>query len=101
MFAIIGLSNKREVSGLNLQIEMISVFATDGSITPLRFRLENEDHCLQTVAISQVVSVKPICFAGIDAIQYLCKATIEEKEKLFELRYTVKTHRWTLFLVVY
>ncbi|MBQ6431820.1 MAG: hypothetical protein IJJ99_08095 [Oscillospiraceae bacterium] len=86
---------------MNLQIEMISVFATDGSITPLRFRLENEEHCLETVTISQVVSVKPICFAGIDAIQYLCKAVVEEKEKLFEVRYTVKTHRWTLFRVVY
>lgn len=95
------LSKEREVSGLNLQIEMISVFATDGSITPLRFRLENEEHCLETVVISQVVSAKPICFAGIDAIQYLCKAIVEQKEKLFELRYTVKTHRWTLFRVVY
>ena len=86
---------------MNLQIEMISVFAADGSITPLRFRLENEAQCLETVVISQVVCVKPICFAGIDAIQYLCKAIVEGKEKLFELRYTVKTHRWTLFRVVY
>ncbi len=95
------ISKKREGNGLNLQIEMISVFSTDGSITPLRFRLENEEHCLETVVISQVVSAKPICFAGIDAIQYLCKAVVEEKEKLFEVRYTVKTHRWTLFRVVY
>ena len=88
-------------SGLNLQIEMISVFSADGSITPLRFRLENEEHCLETVAISQVVCAKPICYAGVDAIQFLCKAIVEEKEKLFEVRYTVKTHRWTLFRVVY
>ena len=86
---------------MNLQIEMISVFAADGSITPLRVRLENEEHCLQTIPITQVVCVKPICYAGVDAIQYLCKAVVEEKEKLFELRYTVKTHRWTLFRVVY
>jgi len=89
------------VGGMNLQIEMISVFSADGSITPLRFRMENEEHCLETVAISQVVCAKPICYAGVDAIQYLCKAVVEEKEKLFELRYTVKTHRWTLFRVVY
>lgn len=86
---------------MNLQIEMISVFAADGSITPLRFRLENEEHCLQTIPITQVVCVKPICYAGVDAIQYLCKAIVAEKEKLYELRYTVKTHRWTLFRVVY
>ena len=91
----------REGSGVNLQIEVISVFATDGSITPLRFRMEDEANCLQTVAISQVVCAKPIQYAGIDAIQYLCKAHLEGKERLFELRYTVRTHRWTLFRVVY
>lgn len=84
-----------------VNIEVISVFAADGSITPLRFRMEDEDHCLQTVAISQVACVKHIQYAGIDAIDYLCKARLEDKEKLFELRYTVKTHRWTLFRVVY
>ncbi len=86
---------------MNLQIEVISVFAADGSITPLRFRMEDEAHCLQTVVISQVVCAKPIQYAGIDAIQYLCKAHTDGQERLFELRYTVRTHRWTLFRVVY
>ncbi len=86
---------------MNLQIEVISVCGSDGTITPLRFRMEDESHCLQTVAITQVVCAKPIQYAGIDAIQYLCKAKCEGLEKLFELRYTVRTHRWTLFRVVY
>ena len=86
---------------MNVQIEMICVCAADGKLTPLRFRLENEDHCLQTVSIDQVLVSKPIQYAGIDAIQYLCKAIMDDKERLFELRYTVKTHRWSLFRVVY
>lgn len=86
---------------MNLQIEVISVFSPDGKITPLRFRMEDEEHCLQTVSISQVVCEKPIRYAGVDAIEYLCKAFKEGKEKLFALRYTVRTHRWTLFRVVY
>ena len=86
---------------MNVQIEMICVCAADGKLTPLRFRLENEDHCLQTVSIDQVRVSKPIQYAGIDAIQYLCKAIMDDKERLFELRYTVKTHRWSLFRVVY
>ena len=85
----------------NLQIEMISLCAVDGTLTPLRFRLEDKEHCLQTVAIRQVVCYKPIQYAGVDAMQYPCKAVIEGKETLFELRYTIKTHRWTLFRVVY
>ena len=86
---------------MNLQIEMISVCGTDGALTPLRFRMEDEEQCLQTVAISQVVSSRTIQYAGIDAIQYLCKARLAGKERLFELRYTVRTHCWTLFRTVY
>lgn len=86
---------------LNLPVEMISVCTADGNITPIRFRLEDDEHRLQIIAIRQVVCAKPIQYAGIDAIQYLCKATVDGKEKLFELRYTVRTHRWTLFRVVY
>ena len=86
---------------MNLPIEMICVCAADGELTPLRFRMEDEDHCLQTVVISQVLCCKPIQYVGIDAIQYLCKAVCEEKERLFELRYTLKNHAWSLFRVVY
>lgn len=86
---------------MNLQIEMISVCGTDGKLTPLRFRMEDEDQCLQTVAISQVISARSIRYAGVDAIQFLCKARLAGKERLFELRYTVGTHCWTLFRTVY
>ena len=85
----------------NVQIEMISVCGVDGSLTPLRFRLEDEEHRLCTVAIRQVVCSKRIQYAGVDAIQYLCKAEVQGREKFFELRYTVRTHSWSLFRVVY
>lgn len=86
---------------MNIQIEMICVCATDGKLTPLRFRMEDEEHSLQTVSIAQVLVAKPIQYAGIDAIQYLCRAILSGRERVFELRYTIKTHRWTLFRVVY
>ena len=82
-------------------VDVISVCSASGEIRPLRLRMEDEAHCLQTVSISQVVCAKPIQYAGIDAIQYLCKAVEEGRERLFELRYAVRAHRWTLFRVVY
>lgn len=85
----------------NVQIEMISACGVDGSLTPLRFRLEDEEHQLCTVAIRQVVCSSRIQYAGVDAIQYLCKAEVQGREKLFELRYTVRSHSWSLFRVVY
>ena len=77
---------------VNRQIEMISVCAADGALTPIRFRMEDGEHMLRTVPIRQVVCSRPISYAGVEAIQYLCKT---------QLRYTVRTHRWTLFRVVY
>lgn len=84
-----------------MQIEMISVCGVDGTLTPLRFRMEDEDGALQCVSIRQVVCTKPIQYAGVDALQYLCKAVVAGRERMFELRYTVRTHAWTLFRVVY
>ena len=54
-----------------------------------------------TVPIRQVVCSRPISYAGVEAIQYLCKTQLGQQEALLELRYTVRTHRWTLFRVVY
>ncbi len=86
---------------MNRQLELLSVCASDGTLTPLRFRMEDDAHCLQTVVITKVISYKSIQYAGIDAIQYLCKAHLSGKERLFELRYFVKTHSWSLFRTVY
>ena len=86
---------------MSLQIEMICICAADGKLTPLRFRMEDEEHCMQTVIVTQVLVSKPIQYAGVDAIQYLCKALVDGSEHIFELRYTLKTHRWSLFRVVY
>lgn len=86
---------------MNLPIEMLCVCGTDGNLSPLRFRIEDEEHRLQTVVISQVLCSKPIRYVGVEAIQYLCKAESEGKERLFELRYTLQTHAWTVFRMVY
>ncbi len=84
-----------------MNVEMISVCSADGKLTPIRFRMEGEDQELQVVPILRVMSCNPVHYAGIDAIQYLCKGKVREQEKLFELRYTLKTHCWSIYRVVY
>lgn len=85
----------------NRPVEMLSVCSPEGSLRPVRFRYEDETHAVQTVQISEIVSQKKISYVGIEAIVYICKAHIEELERLFELKYTVQTHRWVLFQVIY
>ena len=85
----------------SVQIEMISVCGVDGNLTPLRFRLEDEEHQLLRIDIDEVVSMKPIQFVGIEAQIFLCRATVKGKEWMFELKYTIRTHCWCLFRRVY
>ena len=82
-------------------VEVLSFCSADGQIRPLRFRLEDEDHQLVRVDIDEVISVKQIQYVGIEAFVFLCRATLQGKKWLFELKYTVRTHTWCLLRSVY
>ena len=78
-------------------VDVISVCSADGRIRPLRLHIEDESHQLMRVDIDEVISVKQIQYVGIEAFVFLCRATVDEKRWLFELKYTVRTHTWCLF----
>ena len=82
-------------------VDVISMCSANGDIRPLRFRMEDEDHQLLRVDIDEVVSSKLIQYVGIEAHIFLCRATVGEKEWLFELKYTIRTHTWYLQRKVY
>lgn len=85
----------------NCPVDVISVCSASGDIRPLRIRLEDEAHQLLRVNIDEVISVKQIQYVGIEAHVFLCRATVGEKEWLFELKYTIRTHTWCLIRMVY
>ena len=86
---------------LNTPVDVISMCSANGDICPLRLRMESEDHQLLRVDIDEIVSSKMIQYVGIEAIVFLCRATVEQKKWLFELKYTVRTHSWCLMRRVY
>lgn len=76
---------------------MICCVSTQGEFTPMRFRFEDEEHNLTTVNVSRVLSHNVTTFNGIEEIHYTCKAPIADKEVLFDLKYTVESHKWIIF----
>ena len=85
----------------NSPVDVIAVCSTDGSIKPLRFRIEDEDHQLLRIDIEEVISSKEIQYVGIEAYVFLCRTTVRGKESVFELRYTIRSHNWQLLRKVY
>lgn len=82
-------------------VDVISICTADGQIRPLRLRMEDEDRQLLRVDILEVVSVKEIQYVGIEAQIFLCRAVVDGKLWLFELKYTIRTHTWCLMRKVY
>lgn len=75
-------------------VDVISICSASGDIRPLRLRLEDRTHNLLRIDIDEVISMKPVQFVGIEAQIFLCRATVEGKKWLFELKYTIRTHTW-------
>lgn len=86
---------------INSPVDVISVCSANGDIRPLRLRMETKDHRLLRIDIDEIVSSKAIQYVGIEAQIFLCRATVEAKEWLFELKYTIRSHSWCLLRRVY
>lgn len=82
-------------------VDVISVCSADGEIRPLRFRMEDDRHQLLRIDITEIVSMKAVQYVGIEAQIFLCKAVVEGKRWLFELKYTIRTHSWCFYRRVY
>lgn len=82
-------------------VDVISVCSASGEIRPLRLRMEDEAHRLLRIDIEEIISCKEVQYVGIEAKIFLCRATVEDKQWLFELKYTIRTHCWCLMRKVY
>ena len=82
-------------------VDVISMCSANGEIRPLRLRMEDEEHQLLRIDIDEIISTKPIQYVGIEAQIFLCRATIRGKMTLFELRYMIRSHSWSLLRKVY
>lgn len=82
-------------------VDVICICSADGDIRPLRFRIEDEKNQLLRVDIDEIISSKPIQYVGIEAKIFLCRATVQGRRWLFELRYTIRSHSWCLLRKVY
>ena len=82
-------------------VDVICMCSANGDIQPLRLRMEDEHHQLLRIDIEEVISSKQIQYVGIEAYVFLCRAMVGEKQWLFELKYTIRSHRWCLQRKVY
>ena len=82
-------------------VDVISVCRADGSIEPLRLRVEGEQHQLIRVDIEEVVSRREIPYVGMEAHVFLCRGTMEHQSCMFEIMYLFRAHCWRILRRLY
>lgn len=86
---------------MNSPVDVISVCSADGQIRPLRLRFADEQNQLLRVNIEEVVSQTEIQYVGVEAVVFLCRAWVAGREWLFELKYSIRSHSWSLLRKIY
>ena len=87
----------QQLNNCNIPIQLDCVCSTQGNITPRWFRYEDENHKRYTVEIDRILAQKELNFVGIKMLQFICAASINEMDRIFEIRYNVFMHKWTFF----
>ena len=82
-----------------IPIDVLAWTDKDGSIHPIRFRMEMDDGSYATIKINKVISSERIKQAGEPVIIYRCQSIIDYIEKIFELRYLPIECKWVLWKI--
>jgi hypothetical protein len=81
---------------LGLPIEMIAWFNEGGVPTPMKFKMNRETPPL-VIKVDKVISKEVEKFAGNQMYLYRCQSFINDLERVYELKYEVRTCKWMLF----
>ncbi len=81
-------------------VDVISVCNADGSIRPLRLRIEDTDCQMLRIDIEQILSTKEIPYTGVEAMIFRCRGRTGDYTQTFELKYSFRSHCWFFTHVV-
>ena len=80
-------------------VEAIAWFKKDEHPCPIRIRIQDEDQGNIVIFIENILFSEVEKYAGNKMILYRCKSTIDNMERIFELKYEIATCNWFLYRI--
>lgn len=80
-------------------VEMLALFDIEGCPNPLRFRMANEDRSFAVIRVDRILYRNMEKFAGNNIMVFRCQSNIDGMERVYELKYELRTCRWILFKI--
>jgi len=79
------------------QIKMIAWFSENGTLTPFKFQIKDDNNEFITVKIGRISERSEEKLAGNRMMIYRCQSEINGVEKQYELKYEIATCKWYLY----
>lgn len=79
----------------NQHIDMISWTSKEGVVTPVRFRLE-ENQETKIIRIDRIVQTEKNLFGGTPTLCFRCISIIDGCERMYEITYHCGNQKWLL-----
>ena len=78
-------------------IEMLAWFNKDNYPVPLRYRITAEDSSKIVIKVEKILFREEEKLAGNRMVIYRCESTINQVQRIFELKYEIATCKWYLY----
>jgi hypothetical protein len=76
------------------KIEVIAYFDIDGSIKPIKFRIEEND-TYKVIKIEKIISTQ----LEDRILIFKCSSIISDREVIFEIKYDIENFTWILWKI--
>jgi hypothetical protein len=80
-------------------IDMVAWFDKNGVPNPIRFRLDGEAGESITIKIDQIITRDKEKLAGNPILIFNCQDCVNGTQKLFEIKYELRTCKWILYKI--
>ena len=77
-------------------VDVICLCDADGTIRPLRLRMEDEEHMLVRADVEETLDSKCSMQFGAEFMWFLCRAKICGRFRILEIKYSVRNHSWSI-----
>ena len=78
-------------------VDMICLNNSDGAMTPLKFRYQEDGQEPKIIKIDRILDKKEEKLAGNRMIVFKVQSVINNMECVFEMKYEAQTFKWYLY----
>ena len=79
-------------------VEVVAHYKIDGSPRPLRFTIKEDKNKFEVRGIV-TQRIEEMRIKGKRILKFVCQSVINNRLKVFELRFSVENCKWTLFKI--